>query len=172
MAGFYEKPAIFVSLRGRSAAVAIFKPKAWHPVAKHESTKQEEIPITKNERYAASSRPAIFRYGTTKRIVKDCRVGRTRPPRNDKTGRFCIRRKKRLTFGGENGRPREPLNKSAAALSGSFVPTDRFENLEIHKVFLQFPNLNLETKSLADRSCNYYQRFLLNSYYRRKMRRC
>ena len=143
-----------MSVRGRTAAVAIFKPKAWHPVAKHGSTKQEEIPITKNERYAASSRPAIFRYGTTKRIVKDCRVGRTRPPRNDKTGRFCIRRKKRLTFGGENGRPREPLNKSAAALSGSFVPTDRFENLEIHKVFLQFPNLNLETKSLADRSCD------------------
>ena len=49
---------------------------------------------------------------------------------------------------------REPLNKSSAALSGSFVPTDRFENLEIHKVFLQFPNLNLETKSLADRSCD------------------
>ena len=95
-------------------------------------------------RYAASFRPAIFRYGTTKRIVKDCRVGRTRPPRNDKTGRFCIRRKKSLTFGGENGRPREPLNKSAAALSGSFVPTDRFENLEIRKGFLQFPNLNLE----------------------------
>ena len=39
---------------------------------------------------------------------------------------------------------REPLNKSAAALSGSFAPTYRFENLEIHKVFLQFPNLNLE----------------------------
>ena len=58
---------------------------------------------------------------------------------------------------------KEPLNKSAAALSGSFAPTYRFENLEIlrsrwrlcrltdaacplrvHKVFLQFPNLNLE----------------------------
>ncbi len=39
---------------------------------------------------------------------------------------------------------KEPLNKSAAALSGSFAPTDWFENLEIHKVFLQFPNLNLE----------------------------
>ena len=48
----------------------------------------------------------------------------------------------------------EPLNKSAAALSGSFVPTYWFENLEIHKVFLRFPNLNLETKSLADRSCD------------------
>ncbi|MDY4231927.1 MAG: hypothetical protein SOX74_07595, partial [Candidatus Faecousia sp.] len=38
----------------------------------------------------------------------------------------------------------EPLNQSAAAFSGSFVPTYRFENLEIHKVFLRFPNLNLE----------------------------
>ena len=37
-----------------------------------------------------------------------------------------------------------PLNKSAAALSGSFAPTYRFENLEIRKRFLRFPNLNLE----------------------------
>ena len=36
---FYPKTVpVFVSLRGRSAAVAIFKPKAWHPVAKHGST--------------------------------------------------------------------------------------------------------------------------------------
>ena len=40
--------------------------------------------------------------------------------------------------------PWEPLNQSAAALSGSFAPAYRFENLEIHKVFLRFPNLNLE----------------------------
>ena len=40
--------------------------------------------------------------------------------------------------------PMEPLNQSAAALSGPFAPTYRFENLEIHKVFLRFPNLNLE----------------------------
>ena len=39
---------------------------------------------------------------------------------------------------------REPLKKSAAALSGPFAPTDRFENLEIRKGFLQVPNLNLE----------------------------
>ena len=38
----------------------------------------------------------------------------------------------------------EPLNQSAAALSGPFAPTDRFENLEIRKGFLRFPNLNLE----------------------------
>ena len=41
-------------------------------------------------------------------------------------------------------RAKEALNKSAAADSGSFVPTFRFENLEIHKVFLRFSNLNLE----------------------------
>ena len=41
-------------------------------------------------------------------------------------------------------RPKEPLNQSAAALSGSFAPAYRFENLEIHKVFLRFSNLNLE----------------------------
>ena len=40
--------------------------------------------------------------------------------------------------------PKEPLNKSAAALSGSFTPTYWFENLEIRKGFLRFPNLNLE----------------------------
>ena len=38
----------------------------------------------------------------------------------------------------------EPLNQSAAALSGSFASAYRFENLEIHKVILRFPNLNLE----------------------------
>ena len=39
---------------------------------------------------------------------------------------------------------REPLNQSSAALSGPFAPTYRFENLEIRKGFLRFPNLNLE----------------------------
>ena len=39
---------------------------------------------------------------------------------------------------------KEPLNKSSAALSGPFAPTDRFENLEIRKGFLRFSNLNLE----------------------------
>ena len=51
-----QKRSKFVSLRGRSAAVAILKFEAWHPVAKHGSTKQEEIPITKNRRFAASFR--------------------------------------------------------------------------------------------------------------------
>ena len=35
-----------MSLRGRSAAVAILKLSAWHPVAKHGSARREEIPIT------------------------------------------------------------------------------------------------------------------------------
>ena len=58
------------------------------------------------------------------------------------------------TFQDASGNPKEPLNQSSAALSGSFAPTFRFENLEIRKGFLQFSNLNLETKSLADRSCD------------------
>ena len=49
---------------------------------------------------------------------------------------------------------KEPLNKSAAALGGSFAATFRFENLEIHKVFLRFSNLdlrqNLSLTALAD----------------------
>ena len=40
--------------------------------------------------------------------------------------------------------PREPLNQSAAAVSGSFAPAYRFENFEIRKGFLRFSNLNLE----------------------------
>ena len=39
---------------------------------------------------------------------------------------------------------RKPLNQSAAAVSGSFVPADRFENLEKRKGFLRFSNLNLK----------------------------
>ena len=65
----------------------------------------------------------------------------------------------------------EPLNKSAAALSRSFAPTYRFENLEIHEVFLQVPNLNLETKSLADRSCDLI-RGSLDSFETRVRRGC
>ena len=98
---FQTKTPVLVSLRGRSAAVAILKFEAWHPVAKHGSTKQEEIPITKNmdsRLHSASSlfiygsvslRATIVRYGMANRFVKDCRVGRTRPPRNDKSDRFC-----------------------------------------------------------------------------------
>ena len=35
-----------------------------------------------------SFRSTIFRFVMTNRSVKDCRVGRTRPPRNDRIGRF------------------------------------------------------------------------------------
>ena len=78
-----------MSLRGRSAAVAIFKPKAWHPVAKHGSAKQKGIPIHKKHgilcvvllplslfQGSVSFRATIFRFGMTNRFVKDCRVGR------------------------------------------------------------------------------------------------
>ena len=55
---FPQKRLNSVSLRGRNAAVAILKSKVWHSVAKHGSTKQEEIPIAKNmnslRRFASS----------------------------------------------------------------------------------------------------------------------
>ena len=38
---------------------------------------------------SVSFRATIVRFGMTNRSVKDCRVGRTRPPRNDKICRFC-----------------------------------------------------------------------------------
>ena len=46
MVGFIAKPTIFVSLRGRRAAVAILKPKVWHPVAKHRSGKRQNPQIS------------------------------------------------------------------------------------------------------------------------------
>ena len=46
MVGFIAKPTIFVSLRGRSAAAAIFKPKVWHPAAKHGSGKRQNPQIS------------------------------------------------------------------------------------------------------------------------------
>ena len=51
----------------------------------------------------------------------------------------------RLTGIVEENRPfaMEPLNKSSAAADGSFDPTFQFENREIHKAFLRFPNFNL-----------------------------
>ena len=108
----------FVSLRGRSAAVAIFKPKVWHPAAKHGSANRQKsrrtsrISIrpagTPQRRFSGSAisrgRKSAFpvrsilrtakgrislrslavpHSGMPSRSVKDCRVGRTRPPRND-----------------------------------------------------------------------------------------
>ena len=54
-------------------------------------TEQPTEPVVDDDApaYAASFRPATFRYGMTNRIVKNCRVGRTRPPRNDKLDGFC-----------------------------------------------------------------------------------
>jgi len=50
----------------------------------------------------------------------------------------------------------EALDRSSAAGGGSFSPILRFEKLEIHKVFLRFPNLgltkNLSLPALADQS--------------------
>ena len=37
---------------------------------------------------SVSFRATIVRYAMTNRFVKDCRVGRTRPPRNDRIGRL------------------------------------------------------------------------------------
>ena len=37
--------------------MAIFKPKAWHPVAKHGSTRREEIPITEAAKRAIPPSP-------------------------------------------------------------------------------------------------------------------
>ena len=49
---------------------------------------------------------------------------------------------------------KEALNKSVAALSGSFAAILPFGKLEIHKVFLRFPNVALQQKlsltALAD----------------------
>ena len=99
---FKQKRPDSVSLRGRSAAVAILKFEARYSVTKHGSTKQKGSPITKNMDslpHSASSlfiygsvsfRPTIVRFGMANRFVKDCRVGRTRPPRNDKKlAGFC-----------------------------------------------------------------------------------
>ena len=41
-----QKRFKFVSLRGRIAAVAILKPKVWHPVAKHRSGKRQNPQIS------------------------------------------------------------------------------------------------------------------------------
>ena len=46
-----------MSLRGRNAAVAILKLKAWNPVAKHGSTRREEIPITEAAKRAIPPSP-------------------------------------------------------------------------------------------------------------------
>ena len=125
-----------------------------------------------------SPRASVLRHGMPCLWLKDCHVGRTRPPRNDKSDRFCWKTEqfsernvwKMMTKRSKNDaeqhrhsihlealyyaatrkfirshvvllcsaifsrtprsvgdNPKEPLNQSAAALSGSFVPAYRFE---------------------------------------------
>ena len=49
---------------------------------------------------------------------------------------------------------KEPLNQSSAAADGSFAPAMQFEKLEMHPVFLRFPNFylwqNFSASALAD----------------------
>ena len=59
---FKQKRPDLVSLRGRTAAVAILTVKVWNPVAKHGSGKQDGSPITKNIRFAASFRFLFLHY--------------------------------------------------------------------------------------------------------------
>ena len=64
-----------MSLRGRRAAVAIFKPKAWHPVAKQGSARREEIPITEAARRTISPIPlSPPRFQIPVRSVSSCFV--------------------------------------------------------------------------------------------------
>ena len=101
-----------------------------------------EVPkLFRNKNGRFSQKPTIF-----------CVIARSAATRQSLSRRHGI--PERDTGARNNKISKEPLNQSAAALSGSFAPTDRFENLEIRKGFLRFPNLNLETKSLADRSCD------------------
>ena len=58
----------------------IMRPTGRISYAKHISYSHELYSITAS---------AVLRFGMPSRCVKDCRVGRTRPPRNDKNGRFC-----------------------------------------------------------------------------------
>ena len=60
MVGFIAKPTIFVSLRGRSAAVAIFKPKVWHPVAKHGAPARRISNISEIKMVGFIAKPTIF----------------------------------------------------------------------------------------------------------------
>jgi len=62
--------------------------------------------------------------------------------------RLCISQRSSLSFA------KETLNKSPAAAGGSFTPAVQFEKLEIHPVFLRFPNFhlvqNLSPSALVD----------------------
>ena len=49
-----------MSLRGRSAAVAIFKPKVWHPVAKHGAPARRISNISEIKMVGFVAKPTIF----------------------------------------------------------------------------------------------------------------
>ena len=74
-------------------------------------------------RDAVSFRFIMLRSGMPSRSVKDCRVGRTRPPRNDKTDRFAG---KRSNFQNEKFRIRPggtpPRRFSGSAISRGHKP--------------------------------------------------
>ena len=57
-------------------------------------------------------------------------------------------------------RIRESLNKSSAAVRGSFPSALRYRKWEIHIVFLGFRYLGLAEKALAHSSCRFNQSFL------------
>ena len=54
---------------------------------KHGNRCVDPLPLSSFQGFV-SFRSTIFRFVMTNRFVKDCRVGRTRPPRNDRIGRF------------------------------------------------------------------------------------
>ena len=54
---------------------------------KHGNRSVVPLPLSSFQGFV-SFNPTIFRFGMTNRSVKDCRVGRTRPPRNDRIGRL------------------------------------------------------------------------------------
>ena len=55
-----QKRFKFVSLRGRSAAVAILKPKVWHPVAKHGAPARRISNISEIKMVGFIAKPTIF----------------------------------------------------------------------------------------------------------------
>ena len=87
---FYPKNIqVYVSLRGRSAAVAILKSKGWASRGEAREYEARRNPYRKKQEIrcfvlrhlslfqgSVSFRATIVRYGMTNRSVKDCRVGR------------------------------------------------------------------------------------------------
>jgi len=57
-----KKPTVFLSLRGRNAAVAIFKPKAWHPGTKpgRNGVRQKGSPVVSGQEHASTKKHTNF----------------------------------------------------------------------------------------------------------------